>query len=469
MEPDERLMIIFILFITLLAYSYSWKCGIVSDDIDEFNRPRTLPKKFFSYPIRLSDYPDFLWNKLFGKHYGKWHLVAVGYHLVMVSLFYSFAKMYFGKEIATVAALIFALHPCIVQNVIWLSGRYYIIMGWMAVLGLIALKIGHIYPVFAVIGAVLHPQGAVIPILAFLLKPGLFTGLLTIGTGFLGPLYIRELRRRLILQNWPKQDTDWRWSRLNMMVKITNYYLFMALIPFKMGFYHAYLFGYPKAIDNFNLKVILGLITFAALGWVSLVLPGAGFGLAWFFLALLPCMNIIHSNMLFAERYMYLPLMGFALGLSQILSLIPHYPIILSVILTLYFVRTFSYSMAYTDEIKLFSTNIRTHPLSLEAHINLGDRWIKRDRADLAFPLFSRAIEIDPESDVAWFNLGVAQFNLRFVDDARKSWQRSLEINPKYVNPRFNLIRLEKMVQEQKQNLAWREIPTMEAVGVGAG
>jgi tetratricopeptide (TPR) repeat protein len=132
--------------------------------------------------------------------------------------------------------------------------------------------------------------------------------------------------------------------------------------------------------------------------------------------------------------------------------LIPNYQLIVAVIATLYFVRTASYTLAYEDDIKLFNANIRNQRKSVEAHINLGDRWnVQHNRPDIALPLFQKAVELDPKSDLGWFNLGVAQHNLGLYEEAIKSWEKAIEVNPSYVNPRYNLIRLKKKLEDMKK------------------
>ncbi len=267
------------------------------------------------------------------------------------------------------------------------------------------------------------------------------------------PYFIKQLNTRLSTFGWGKEETSFKLRRINMFIKIINYYIFMAFIPFWVGFYHTNLFAYKKALNNFNFKVVFGIISLISFGWLVFYcfksIPLFSFGALWFIIFLIPCINIIHSNMIFSERYMYIPLLGFCLLLSQVIVLLPCYQIILAVIITLYFIRTASYSMAYEDEFKLWGINLRNHPKSLEANLNLGDKWIREKRPELAFTFFQRGIELDIESDIAWYNLGVAYCNLGDAINAKKCWEKSLEINPKYISPRFNLLRLEKSVNKQ--------------------
>ncbi|OHC05625.1 MAG: hypothetical protein A3J92_00250 [Planctomycetes bacterium RIFOXYC2_FULL_41_27] len=47
------------------------------------------------------------------------------------------------------------------------------------------------------------------------------------------------------------------------------------------------------------------------------------FAILWFFVALIPVLNIIPIENIMAERYLYIPLVGFCILGGQLLSLIP--------------------------------------------------------------------------------------------------------------------------------------------------
>lgn len=461
---------IWIYAITILAFSYCWKCKFVSDDIQGIT-----PEQIY-FPIKrgkiiLFNIFDRLWFKLFQRKEKYWHLVVLGYHLIVLGLFYLLCNKLFGRQIAIISTLLFSIHPCNNQGVLWVSGRNYTITACL-VLGVFLFSNNPFVflPLFY-LGVIIHSQMAMLPLVLFAYKPNVIHSIYLVAVLPFIPMYLKLIALRIKNANWDKDIVKFRWVRLNMIVKIINYYFFMAIVPFRLGFYHSSMFGYNKAIDKFNLKTIFGVIGIAIFTGLSIIarkeLPLFSFGLLWFAVFLIPCLNIIYTNMMFSERYMYIPLFGFCIALAQVLVLFPHYDVILAVILTLYFIRTVSYSMAYEDEFKLFGINLRNQPKSLEAHINLGDRWLKANRSDIALPLFQRGVDLDTGSDIAWFNLGCAQHNLGYVLEAKKSWERSLEINPKYVNPRFNLIRLEKRMEEMKKKGQWIPVANVETEMAG--
>ena len=56
---------------------------------------------------------------------------------------------------------------------------------------------------------------------------------------------------------------------------------------------------------------------------------------------------------------------------------------------------------------------------------------ILSEQYDNALQLFGKAIQINPERGWAWNNMGITLYKLRMYDDAIKAFNRAIEINPK--------------------------------------
>jgi tetratricopeptide (TPR) repeat protein len=61
----------------------------------------------------------------------------------------------------------------------------------------------------------------------------------------------------------------------------------------------------------------------------------------------------------------------------------------------------------------------------------LGERYLKGGRSEEAIKYYDKAIEIAPYLADAWYNRGVALYNLGRYEEAIESYDRALEINPK--------------------------------------
>jgi tetratricopeptide (TPR) repeat protein len=429
---------IWVILLTIAAYINVVQAGFVSDD-----KSGVMDKKGkFSLIGGLSSILDELWFKLIKNNKIGWHIIVLSYHLINIYLFYSVSKLMFGDEIAIVSASLFCIHPATNQVAVWLSGRHYAIMGWFILTSLLFSKL---FAPLWILAAFTHPQGIMLPIITCFKTPSLLH-IAYFLIMFAGGIYYAKLAfKRNDIFGWDRKLAVFTFKRINMFINIINYYLFVTIIPLKLGFYHAGMFAYDEKYEKFDFKIIIGGATLIIFGSLIVAFKGSAFsfGLFWFFMFLIPCMNIIHTNMLFAERYMYVPLMGYCWALSNLLVAIPNYQICLAVIMTLYFVRTFTITLSYRDENTLYISNLRNHPLSVEAHINQGDLFLaEQHRSDLALPLFSRAVELKPDHPVAHFNLGCSLYNIGDISGAEKCWEKAIELNPKYINPRYNLMRL---------------------------
>ena len=56
-----------------------------------------------------------------------------------------------------------------------------------------------------------------------------------------------------------------------------------------------------------------------------------------------------------------------------------------------------------------------------------------------AMPLLDKIVLIDPSDEVAWYLLGAAQDQSSLVNDAEASYQKAIQLNPKYAEALFNL------------------------------
>ncbi|MDO8140965.1 MAG: tetratricopeptide repeat protein [Candidatus Brocadiales bacterium] len=137
----------------------------------------------------------------------------------------------------------------------------------------------------------------------------------------------------------------------------------------------------------------------------------------WFFVTLLPVLNIIPIENIMAERYLYIPLVGFCILGGQLLSLIPNsglksgiltscsFPFIIITILIGFSWQTCNRSKIWFDELSLWSTTAVNSPQSSRAHNNLGVLFKKMGFVDAAMKEYNTAIQIRPDYSEAHGNL----------------------------------------------------------------
>ena len=199
------------------------------------------------------------------------------------------------------------------------------------------------------------------------------------------------------------------------------------------------------------------------------------FSILWFFVTLLPVLNIIPIENIMAERYLYIPLVGFCILGGQLLSLIPGsglksdpltsciFPFIIGIILTGFCWQTCNRAKIWFDELSLWSTTVVDSPQSSRAHNNLGVLYKKMGFIDAAMKEYNTAIQIRPDYSEAhgnianvYMNKGLSILDKRVlsktIDNLAKAYadeghlknaiaeyKKSIEISPFNETAHFNL------------------------------
>ena len=82
---------------------------------------------------------------------------------------------------------------------------------------------------------------------------------------------------------------------------------------------------------------------------------------------------------------------------------------------------------------------LQVYPQSLEAHNNLGSRYIELHEYEKAAVEFQKAIDIDPRVMQPFNNLSVAFFLLQRYPEAEAAARRALNLNPHHPTARYML------------------------------
>lgn len=195
----------------------------------------------------------------------------------------------------------------------------------------------------------------------------------------------------------------------------------------------------------------------------------------WFFITLLPVLNIIPIENIMAERYLYIPLVGFCIPGGFLLHRIPisnskhrtvrvwGFGFLVTLILAGFSWQTCSISKIWFDELSFWSMTAKRSPQSSRAHNNVGVLYKKMGFVDAAIQEYQTAIQIKPDYSEAHGNLAnvyvdkgfrvldrqtlsKAHNNLAKADsdeghfkNAIAEYEKSLEISPLNETAHFNL------------------------------
>ena len=199
------------------------------------------------------------------------------------------------------------------------------------------------------------------------------------------------------------------------------------------------------------------------------------FSVLWFFITSLPVMNIVPIENIMAERYLYIPLVGFCILVGFLINHIPSlspkhrllnscsFTFIVTLILIGFSWQTCRISKIWFNDLSLWSMTAKRSPQSSRAHNNLGVLYKKMGFMDAAIQEYNTAIQIKPDYSEAHGNLAnvyidkglsildkqtlsKAHNNLAkaYIDEghfknAITEYKKSIEISPFNETAHFNL------------------------------
>ena len=373
-----------------------------------------------------------------------YHLMNVGLHAFNALFVFILTRKITGKTGAALfASLVFALHPVQVENVAWVSEAktllsvalclpaFYLYLRYtetrnrwlcaasIALYGLSLLaKVATItYPLLLILydkayrggfrGRDLYDK---IPCLAL-------AALLSIVA-----LATQTSNREIFYF----RDSVWitfLTTSVALLAYVRHVLLPVGLSPF-YSFVHTRL-GEPA--------VLLALVLVGAALWATVhtyrTNPRLGFWVAWFWVALLPNLNIVPLTVPMADRYLYFPLIGPAVlgGLVLLGSERIHASRLALAALFLLSSGsiTATRTSVWADDVTLWSDTVTRTPREIPYN-NLGAAYIKRGDVDKAAAAFEKAIEIEPAYTLPYMNLAMIARRRGDLAGAEAYLQRAL-------------------------------------------
>jgi tetratricopeptide (TPR) repeat protein len=253
-------------------------------------------------------------------------------------------------------------------------------------------------------------------------------------------------------------------------------YLGKLLLPVNLN--AAYVFHPISSV--FEWKALLSIAV--TLGFIAAVYVSKNrnrvvfFSLIWVALPLLPALYIpalgVHT---FAERYLYLPSVGFVILASIGISRIGRLGIVSQrvaglilfsaffILIALYSAGTVKRSQVWHDSLTLWSDTVKKSPDSYVAHNSLGGAYFGQGRIDEAIEELRLAIRLKPDHAKAHNNLGFTYFSQGRIDEAIEEYKKAIRLNPDYAKARNNLGftyfsqgRIDEAMEEYKKAISLR-------------
>ena len=411
----------------------------------------------------------FVWLRanymLFGTSSVGWHASLICLNIIVCVLMFRYVWRLLGsRSIASVATLLFVLHPVHVESVAWISGATDPLMaalmlisalaflqwsanngiGWYALsfvtafLAIFTKETAVLLPILLVATALTCqlPQ-ATRPRRTMFLGSLPFFALIGLYLGARGLALhafahnVKGIGVATMVESWPAVLAFYI-RQLVFPVTLSPYYDLDFVTTWRTGgFWLPLLFVLPV------LAVIIYLIQKASARrqlWTAAL---------WLVLPLLPALylRVFSQHELVHDRYLYLPSLGLcillAVGLERAASWFSRMPsgrviarAAYATIFILLGIATVVYQTYWVNDLVLYTRGVKIAPMNDSAVVNLGVIYIEHGQLQRGMAMFQEEIARYPGNATAVFNLGRAEYGLGDYRSAETLVGRSLVLTP---------------------------------------
>ncbi len=376
--------------------------------------------------------------RAFGPGAFAFHLTMALLHAVNTALVFALARRLLAGRIAAaawIAAAMFAVHPIHTEAVNWIAALPDVLVTTFALAGLTAFAaqeaspnawqtVAHCAIYFAALltketGVMLLPfyaayqwmlgarRGFTMYKLA-MDNLAMYAGMLGVFAAYLA------MRAHALGGLAPAQQTFVHLSgaefAMSAVVLLARYFAALAL-PVDLNFFHVF-----HATAGVSIALLISLAALGGLAWVAARFGGreriALFAMSWMAISIAPALNIsgVGQNV-FAERYLYLPSVGFAILCGLLWAWLARvrpgwaWPTA-AAILVVFSMMTVARNRDWKDDFTLLQVTLRQSPDSGYLHNLMAGAWVQRDQFGQALEEQKLAVQYEPRSAVFHKNLG---------------------------------------------------------------
>jgi Flp pilus assembly protein TadD len=229
------------------------------------------------------------------------------------------------------------------------------------------------------------------------------------------------------------------------MSKAVVFYIRKLIVPVNLSISHLF----PVSISVLDPHVLVSISIITALVVTAVMIRKrsreTSFSIGYFFITLLPVCHLIPiPGGVVAERYLYIPSIGFVVFLAILLDKISRsygrrYAIVISmVILALYSMGTMKRNRDWRDETTLWTKTIDLYPGNGAAYLYRGHTYWERGIYPESVSDYSKAIEITPNDPEGYVSRGVSRTAMGEIDNAIADFTRAIELDSLNVKPFYN-------------------------------
>lgn len=425
---------------------------------------------------------------LFGPLAYGFHLVNVCLHVGVVLLVFAVARvMLKDRTVAFVAACLFAIHPIHTEAVAWVAAvtsldvTFFYLLTFLLYLKM-ARPHGDLSP-WIKLASVLSfaltifskEQALTFPFLALVyehfFRPDCTETTLRQKLRRYGEFCLMDLAYILFrIEHLGAFAPQIQLSRLGWYPSILSafalvgQYLEKLFWPVELCAYYVF----HKGNSILDPRVLAGIAALAACLLIFTMLARkdrtVSFGFIWFFATLAPVLDIRYlAGNVFAERYLYLPSVGFCwlmgwAGVKLWRRLGTHavlwqraFGAVAGVIAVLLVVRVVTRNRVWRSDESLYTQTLKASPRATSIRENLGVVAWNHGNIDEAEKQWRIALKLNPTSPIALTNLGLVYAKRKQYKQAADYFRQAMLHKPDYTDPHLNLGSMEMDLGEYRK------------------
>jgi hypothetical protein len=443
--------------------------------LEIFRRPEQFADFTLPYYRPLVNVSYWVDRRLWGSNASGFHFTNLLLHWMATLLVFTLARALMAEPLwAALAALLFAAHPIHTESVIMVQGRTDLLGTVLVSLSLLALLralqatdgarilAAGVASGVALLAALLSKEMAITwPALAALTvvaypntskgKTARIALLCSVGAAALGVYF--WMRGAVTGGALPVDFSRIGTPGLGLVPITFVTYLGLLVWPFSFSFIRSISPPETWADPRILVSAILASAILLSLALLTRRNRVAAAGAGWMVITLLPVLNLFPiPGFVVAERYLYLPSVGFCLLLAAWIRRAAftwatsksHLALAAAVLLLLVaFTATIQVrAIQWQDPVGVFEFMARRTPNSFFVQNNLGLEYLSAGETQRAVDTLLRARELEPSNPAVWNNLGVALRRSGRLSEARSAFEWAIAMNPGYAQAYENFAEL---------------------------
>jgi len=401
---------------------------------------------------------------VWGKNPAGFHLTNMLLHSIAAALV-SLLVLQLTEKVAAalVAGVFFAVLPVHVESVAFISGRTDVLATVFVLLSLCLYlaeresgRLSYKLPLALLLfgaGLLSKEVAAVLPLLLLAVetaKPAavparrkllLHTPFWLILAGYLA------LRFGLLHIN-PR--IEGRLSAIEVLLTMPSVVLdYLRLLVAPVNLCADYVVRVQRSITTANLGA-LGILVLGTIAVFFLLMKKQLFGLflVWILLCLLPVLQIVPISVLKAERFLYLPSVGYCAIVGLLSASIlddggrrkNQFAMIgLLILVVLFASKTRSRNSCWRNSLTLYRSTAACAPDNFRVQYNLGNIYFRLGHVELALAHTRTAYSLKPDFSPIPYNLGVMYEAAERKEDAEQMYRQAIRLDPDYALAHNNL------------------------------